>query len=110
MKKSIICLGGLSLVLSMAACSVERLTTADTCIELSALNVESLSLESLPSPEQADRFEELSARSSEILSDELQLLAAIGKKSSDERERIFLIDSQYEAVEQAVATVSNACQ
>lgn len=99
-----------SLIVVATACSPARLTTQDTCIELSTLVGAPLDISTLPPEEDGEGLIELSQRSSDVLADELLLLGEVTKGSPEQRDRWFFIDTQYEAVSQAVTTLSGACE
>lgn len=92
------------------SCSPARLSTEDTCIELSTLVDGPFDVNTLPLEDDGEGLLELSQRSSEVLADELLLLGEVTKGSPEQREQWFFIDAQYEAVDQAVTTLSRACR
>ncbi|WP_152817149.1 hypothetical protein [Arthrobacter bussei] len=98
------------LLLTSTACAPERLSTQDTCIKLRSFDGDKVTLRALPSIEQAEQLVELSERSSEVLERELLLLAEVGRETTDQQERRFLVDSQFEAVDQAIQTAQEACK
>lgn len=97
------------LLIAATACAPARLTTEDTCIELRSFDEVLETENAAPSSEDAEALIELSERSSEVLSQELRLLGEVAKGDSEQRERWFLIDAQYDAVRQASETVTEAC-
>ncbi|MDK1361359.1 hypothetical protein QNO00_13930 [Arthrobacter sp. zg-Y1219] len=97
------------LTLSLVACSPDRLSTGDTCIELEAVGGVATSVSTLASSGNAEFFVELSERSSEVLADELKLIGEVMGESKDEQDLRFIIDAQYDAFKLAAETLNGAC-
>lgn len=98
------------LALITTACAQDRLSTADTCIEMSKFNSSTINIAALPSSEVAEQMKQLSERSSEVLASELKLVGEVGMETAEQQNTRFLIDAEYEALLQAIATLNRACQ
>lgn len=98
-----------ALTFFLVACSPDRLSTGDTCIELEAEGGVATSVSTLASSDDARFFVELSERSSEVLADELMLIGEVMGESKEEQDRRFLVDAQYDALDQAIETLNGAC-
>lgn len=98
------------LTLSCGACTPERLDTSDTCIELNSISASHLRITHLPTESRGQKLLELSERSSEVLADELKIIGEVSSESAEQRDRRFLIDAEYDAVQAAIETVNGACR